>query len=369
MRRLTSAGLIGLTAAGVLLPALPALAADATLTVDASAWSWRRLAPAGLPAAEPSNVPAGDLSVAFDGRPDAAPAKATYLRLALAGLPAGTAPTNLTLVLPVDPATGQDPAAAQVVACRLRSAFVTGEGVDPSVQPLEDCTGAAPGVYDAAKGTMSFLLTTAAVEWLSGTPNTGVVLRPDPAAAAPAVLPFQVNFTGPATVVARLSATSPAIEVPPSAGPVSGPALPPATVLVPGSGDPVLPALAPAPAAVPVAEAPGVLPAPAVAAVPLSALVAAPTVTPVQVRAARRASEAGLAVATLLGVLLLALVGWTLGADAHPMAFARTERRRADRLRRGQLVVAPVARPQASGQVAQRRQGRRPASSAASTVT
>jgi hypothetical protein len=66
-------------------------------------------------------------------------------------------------------------------------------------------------------------------------------------------------------------------------------------------------------------------------------------------------------------VLLLVAVSRAVGDTAGPLAQARAERRRLDRLRRpapGSVVV-----PVPVGQAVQSRQGRRPMSAAASTVT
>lgn len=350
----------GLVPVPLLLTAAPALAAEEQrpLAVDSAAWSWRRVVPAGQPAGEPSNVPAGDLAVAFDGRPDAGPAKATYLRLALGDLPAGTTATALTLVLQLDPAVQQDATTSAVVACPLKAAFLAGEGVDPSTEPAEDCAQARPGSYDATAGTVSFPLTSLAVDWLSGAPNLGVVLRPDPAAALPTVLPFQLVFRGPATVVGRLTA------VLPPAAPVLAPApLPfePGPAPAPVAQLPSLP-LVPAPA--PQAPVPAVVPLPTTAAPVAVPVAAAPVVTVSAVRAASRSSAAGLTTAAALGVLLLLVVSWASGEVADPRAFARAERRRLDRLR-----VAPVVPVVARRQPRQSRQGRKPLASATSTAT
>jgi hypothetical protein len=83
--------------------------------------------------------------------------------------------------------------------------------------------------------------------------------------------------------------------------------------------------------------------------------------------AAVGASVSGLAVALLGGLLLLATAAWSLGDTTGLRAFARTERARRDRLRHGALVV-PASVPAQPVRV-QIRQGRRPLSSAASTLT
>ena len=362
MRRALACGVLLGASAPVLLAVPAALAAEQqrSVGVDASAWSWRRVVPAGQPVGEPSNVPAGGLAVQFDGRPDAAPAKATYLHLALGDLPAGSVASGFTLVLPLDPANTGDATTAPLVACVLAKPFVTGDGVDPASEPTEDCTHGVPGVYDPVGKAVSFPLTNQVSLWLAGQPNNGLVVRPDPAAAVPTVAPFQLTFTGAKTVQGLLSFTAPTIGVNPPADDapppyvpsyVAGPALAPVPGFVPGPTaiQPPVPVAAPA-VVVPVEAAPA----------QGAPVVLAPVV---RSRATARASQAGLAAGTALGLGLLALVGWSLGDAANPRAFARAERRRKDRIARG-AVVLPV--DQAGLQI---RQGRKPLSSAASTVT
>lgn len=347
-------GVALLVSAPVLLAAAPAHAAeDRELVVDAAAWSWRRVVPAGQPVEEPSNVPAGDLAVAYDGRPDAPAAKATYLRLALGDLPAGARPAGLQLVLPLDPSVDQDAGAAPLVACRLTGAFTPGEAVDPAAQPAEDCTGAPRGVYDASAGAVSFVFPTA-----DDVTGLGVVVRPDPAAALPDVLPFQLVFRGPAEVVGRLT-----VQLAPDAPAPLGPEPLPVATVPPAAPVAVLPSMP----LVPAAGAPQ-QPVPEVAPPPAAAPVTAPRVASAgvrlsTVRAAGRASAAGFATAAALGLVLLLLVAWSVGDAAHPRAYARAERRRRDRLRSAVQLPAPVR------QGAQSRQGRKPLSSAASGVT
>ncbi len=357
------------TAALVALPAfaLPLLAPasasaqprDVELFVDQAAWSWRPIVPAAAPEQEPSNVPTGDLAVSYDGRPDAPPAKATYLRLALGDLPRGTTATSLTVALNLDPAVSQDASTAPLVACTLTAAFVPGSGVEPEQMPGEDCTGAPKGTYDAASQTVRFILTDAASAWLSGKANNGFVVRPDPAAALPTVTPFDLTFSGPGTVQALL-----ALELP--VGPVMAPV--PGAVAAPTYTPPVYPApsvfpqLGPQTLQQPVAQAPS-LPVTVVPAVPATVPVAAPQALSVPgFRAPARDSLAGLGVAGALAVLLLLALSWASGQAADPMMLARAERVRRDRLR-----VLPAAAPAA--QARQIRQARRPLSSATSTVT
>lgn len=355
----------GLVAGPVLLCGSPAVAGtEVELVVDASAWSWRRVIPAPLPLSEPSGVPTGALAVAFDGRPGV-PAKATYLRLALSELPTGTALSRLALVVPVDVVASDDPAAAPVVACRLTAAFPTGEGLDPGSMPGEDCTGAPVARYDENAAALVVDLTAAGAAWLAGAANSGVVLRPPPDVSVPDVAPYQLVLGGATSVVGRASVSLPGgasnppapAAVPPSFAPAPAPgvALPP---LLPGG----LPAVG-APAPVP---APGPTAAPAPAAVPDRPGPQAAARRPL---AATGASPSGFAAAVLGGLAMLAAAGWSLGDTTGLPEFARRERARRDRLRHGAIVVpAPAAAVQpVVGR--QTRQGRRPLSSAASTLT
>lgn len=376
MRGRTAAGALGLAALPVVCCAAPALAAtDAprAVTVDTAAWSWRTIVPAGAPATEPSNVPAGDLAISYDGRPDAPPAKATYLHLALGDLPRGTQVTNLLLTVPVDAANQQqDASTAVVVACRLKASFAPATGADPSTMPAEDCSDAVKGVYDAASSSFSFLLTGFAAAWAAGEPNDGVVLRPDPAAAVPTVLPFDVVLKGPAAIRGALSAVLPAVPVqeqpqPPAEQPyVPAPeAAPPPAI----SGGGLVPPPAQAPSTAP---RPQVLPQ-----LPSAPTASGPVLRQAVSRAPFRASAAGFAAAVALGLLLLVLVGWSLGEMTDPRWLARQERRRLDRLVRGAVVIPavlpgaePVRRSRRwTPQPTQSRQGRRPRSTATSTVT
>jgi hypothetical protein len=360
--RCARALLVGGLALGPALVGAPAHAAtDVELVVDASAWSWRRLAPAPVP--EPSNVPPGSLAVAFDGQPGTA-AKATYLRLALGDLPTGTTLSRLVLTVPVDTEASDDPTAAPVVACRLAADFPTGEGVDPATAPEEDCTDAPVAEFDAEASALRVDLSALGRAWLAGAANTGVVLRPPVDVAVPDVLPYQLVLAGPAEVTGLATVELPGpLVAPPPAEPVAPPAFEapvdggvafppvmPGTVLPPGA-----PA-APLPVAVPGAPA---APQP-------QALVPAARPRPL---AATGASVSGLGAAVLGGVLLLLVAGWSLGDTTGLRSFARAERARSDRLRVGALVLpAPVAAAQPRSR-RQTRQGRRPLASAVSTLT
>ena len=348
---------------GLLLASAPALLGapvahadpevQISLPVEAAGWSWRPTLLAG----EPSQVPEGDLAVQFDGRPDAEPAKATYLRLALGAVPVSAQVTRLTLVLPLDPAVDQDGAAGPVVACPLTGPLVEGPGSDPAKQAPADCTRPVPGAFDAVADSFAFDLTALAQRWSAGLPNHGIVVRPDPAAAVPSVLPFQLALRGASAITGRLTALAPTSVVAAPEEPATVAPAPPSVFLSPTTGFASGPLLN-APAALPPAAAPL---APAEVRAEAPPAVAPPAVPVVRTLAPLRASQAGLAAGTCLGLLLLLLVGWSLGDLADPRAFVRAERRRRDRLSRG-LLVRPA-------QPRQRRQGSRPLNSAASTVT
>ena len=248
------------------------------------------------------------------------------------------------------------------MACRLKAPFRPGTGSDPATMPAEDCSESAKAVYDPAAGAFTLLLTGFAADWAAGAPNDGIVLRPDPAAAVPAVLPFSLALKGAAAVTGRL-----ALTLPPAAdsAPVASEVAPPA----PAPGPAVVAApLLPVPVAPP-AAGPQLAPTTAPVAPPV-AEVAAPRQA--ATRAPFRASTAGFAAAGALALLLLGLIGWSMGEMADPRWFARVERRRLDRLVRGAVVVPAetrVAGRRRSAQPTQSRQGRRPRSRATSTVT
>jgi hypothetical protein len=359
----------------VLLPlalcAAPAEAAQVdavSLVVDRSAWTWRHPVPApGLPVEEPSQVPAGDLAVASDGDPGGRPAKATYLRLDLTPLPAAAEVSALSLSLPVDTAAQSVvPDGVRLVACRLLADFTPGEGTDPATAPKEDCAGAPEGRYDAAAGTWSFALATTAQQWaLDRGSNHGVVVRPAPDYALPDGVPFQIVFEGAAQVRAALSFTVPApapdvqAVTPPDATGGTAVAAPPSVPLSAGSaplGDlapPAAPALAAPPAAAPAAAA--VVPAAAARPRPTASATTSP------------GALAALGAAVLLHLLAVARV---VDDTQRPRAFARVERARLDRVRLRAPRATPVVVEQPlPRQVPQPLQGRRPISSATSTVT
>lgn len=355
----------GLVAAPVLLCGSPALASsEVELVVDASAWSWRRIAPAPLAAAQPSGVPTGALAVAFDGQPGTA-AKATYLRLALGDLPVGTTLSRLTLVVPVDVSASDDPTSAPVVACRLAAAFPAGEGLDPAAMPDEDCTDAPVARYDERATALVVDLSRAGAAWLEGAANTGIVLRPPVDVAVPDVLPYQLVLGGATSVVGRATvALPPGAALPPVVPPPTAPE-PPAAVALPPLMTGELPPVGP--------PMPLPAPAPSAAPVPTSAPVASAGPGPQAERerplAATGASPSGFAAAVLGALALLAAAGWALGDSTGLSAFARRERARQDRLRQGAVVVPVLGPAPQPGVGAQTRQGRRPLSSAASTLT
>lgn len=375
MRTVRSLAAIGLVLPSTVLLGGPAAAAAEpeaiSLVVDRSAWSWRSQT-AALPAREPSLVPAGRHAVAWDGQPGVA-AKATYLHLDVPALPAGATVDGLTLALPLDPAADQvDPGGIRLVACRLLADFPAGEAADPATMPEEDCTDAPVGEYDEAAGTWSFPVTGLGRSWLADpAANHGVVVRPAPDYAVPTDLPFQLVFAGASEISARLLTSLPA--APPAAPAEPAERVPPALDLgagfaaPPTGGETVLPPLVTAP--VPQAAGPAPVTAPVTAGPPA----ALPSVPSTQLAAARTSPGAVAVLAGAVAVLLLA-VARVVGNTAGPAAFARAERAGLDRIRlraplaTGALVAAPpvAALP---AQVPQRRQGRRPISSATSTVT
>ena len=361
---------VGVPAAAAAPPSSTAAAEPIGLEIDRSAWSWRRAVPAlGLPAEEPSQVPPGGLAVAADLDPAGNPAKATYLHLDLAAVPATSQVAALTLALPLHPAEDDlDAADVRLVACELKAEFTPGEGLDPATMPEADCTTPAVGAFDPTTRTWAFTLTGPAQGWLQDpTSNHGVVIRPPVGHALPDGRPFQVNFVGPAEIRAELEVSVPAAA--PGTPPVDEPTPPPVHVEQPpvvSGGMPAIPGgslesptLPTPPQSAPVI-APPVASAP-VAAVPPSVRVLAP---------ARSTTGALWSLAALVALLLVG-VARVVGNTAGPAAFASLERQRLDRIRLatpGQVETKLV--PDAPAvHVPQRRQGRSPISSATSTVT
>jgi hypothetical protein len=362
-------GVAALPLAAFPTTAAAAAAAPIVAAVDKSAWSWRQALPAGLPVDEPSRVPEGDLAVASDGDPQGRPSKATYLHLDLSGLRAGSRVEALTVSLPLDPAgQSSDSAAVRLVACRLVAPFTPGEGVDPAVMPEEDCAGAPAGRYDAEAGSWSFGLTTLAAEWAADPlSNHGFVVRPPADYLLPTDLPFQLAFAGPSKVRVELLAELPAVAVPPVPETADrGQAAPPAFVPVEApSFAAISPPVQPSVALPPDVAAP--LTAPTQPALPAAA--AAARATARALPPARTSTGALWSLAAFVGLLLVG-VSRVAGNTAGPYALARLERERLDRLRLQvpAVVSAPLSALQPA-QVPQRRHGRRPMSSATSTVT
>jgi hypothetical protein len=234
---------------GLLLPiALPvpaaapgALAADSTPKVVQSNWYWYHQAYAadgtGLETApEPSGVPKGDLSVAYTGgttSDSTQPSKETYLAFDLSGIDPTASITSFTFTLTLDGAAQLKTAAPALIACAPVRTWSNGEGTSWFDKPTDDCSTAiaAEGKPDATAGTYTFAVPSMAQHWLDV--NTGVAIRP----ALDTKAPFQLNFTGPATVKAKVEylppvsttyAPPPAAVTPPVAsvsaptGPVGG---------------------------------------------------------------------------------------------------------------------------------------------------
>ena len=373
LRRLVTVALVLVPTCAVGAPAASAEAGGGvetvSLLVDRSAWSWRRVLPVGgLPVAEPSQVPAGSLVAAADGDPEGRPAKATYLHLDLAAIATAADVHGLTLTLPVDPSEdGLDAADVRLVACPLKAGFVAGEGLEPGEVPADDCASPAVGRYDDKAKAWTFTLTPYAQRWVEdASSNHGVVVRPPVGHVLPDGKPFQITFAGAARVRAELAVSLPVAPPVVPETPVEEPAAPLAPAVV-------LPALPPmSGGSVPVPQS---VPAPPqtapVVAAPTGAVVPVAPADRSRVLAQARTSPTALwSLAALIGLLLLA-VARVAGNTAGPAAFARLERERLDRIR---LVVPTLVVPDyvpdlLPVSVPQRRHGRRPISSATSTVT
>lgn len=373
---------LGAAALPLLALAAPAAAGTTTseLLVDRSAWSWRKALPGPIPTVEPSGVPAGGLAVAHDGRPDAPPAKAAYLRLDLGDLPQGGRVSDLAVALPLHPGgDSSDSTGVRLVACRLLADFEPGEGVDPAAMPEEDCTDAPAGAYDEAGQQWTFALTDLATAWAADpSSNHGFVVRPAPDHALPADLPFQLDLAGPEAVRAQLTVvvaaqapvggggTVEVVEEPP-------PAVEPTTTELGGWAGGVS---TPAPPMDVTGPVPVTAPAATAAPTPVVGVRALPVLP-----ASEPATGTLWALLAALAVLL-AGVARVASDTAGPVALARLERQWLDRVRlhapvsttaapaatvEPLVVPAPSAEDGAQGEHS--RQGRSPRSAAASIST
>jgi hypothetical protein len=204
---------------GLLLPialtlvvAAPGALADGSLTpkVVQSNWYWYHQAYAAdgtgaeaLP--EPSGVPKGDLAVAYTGgttSDSTQPSKETYLAFDLSAIDPSATVTSFTFTLKLDGPAQAQAAPPVLIACSPVRTWTNGEATTWFDKPVDDCSTAiaAAGKADATAGTYTFAVPSLAQHWL-GDVNTGVAIRQDPTKQK---APFQLNFSGPATVTAKL---------------------------------------------------------------------------------------------------------------------------------------------------------------------
>ncbi|MDP9102325.1 MAG: hypothetical protein M3N21_09300, partial [Actinomycetota bacterium] len=262
--RTTSCALAVVGAASAVLVASPgpAYADSYTPTLDATNWYWasKRLAPAPapVPAApadtpdQASNIPAGDLGVAYTTATD----KVAALMIGLASVPIGATFNDFTLKMHIDGTpTSVTPGSLQ--ACELLDVFTDAPGPSSySSVPTASSATCTNGVWDAGTSSYTFVLTTLANDWAGGTPVSGVLVQP-----ATGTTPFNYAFDKKSIV---MSATYTAPVKAPVTAPVAPAAVPPAApgvVSFPQSQPQVQPAL-PLPAVV-VLPAPAPAPAPA----------------------------------------------------------------------------------------------------------
>ncbi len=230
---------LGLTAAAVLGPALPALAAGSgQAIVKPTAEGWYRVTPAcGLPtgcadlSATPSPYPPDTLHVGVNAGTEEA---RTYLQLDLAKLPAGTKPSGGTLLLPV--ASSDDGTRAPETA-KLQACAVKGEVTDVdgsfATPPEADCEGASvaavfvPAVGEAPAAFTVDLADLTAVWEAGGQPGALALL---PAAETAPPESWHVAFSdrtrtgeGVIPITAALAFVSASLDTTGEAAPVVAP--------------------------------------------------------------------------------------------------------------------------------------------------
>jgi hypothetical protein len=192
-----------------------ALAASGPKVVQSN-WYWYHAADnaagSGLETLpEPSGVPSGDLSVAFTGGSilDATqPSKETYLAFDLSGIDPAATVTSFTFTVTLDGPAQVKSTPPVLIACAPVREWNNGSATPWAQKPIDDCSTAiaATGKFDTKTSSYSFAIPSLAQSWLGGV-NTGVAIRHDPVKQK---APFQLNFTGPATVKSSLAYAAPA---------------------------------------------------------------------------------------------------------------------------------------------------------------
>lgn len=194
----------------VMLLAAPAwAAAGGSVPLARSAWFHTTVAnqvsaPAGLPVAEPTGVPAGDDAVAFTADQTGASSKETVLQFALPHDAASSTITAFTVSMSLDSSPTAPQAAAggsPIDACLPTRGWSTGAAQDSTGQPTVDCSNAVAGVWKGS--TVTFSIARLAQSWVDDT-NLGVALVNNPKNKTQ---PFQAIFAGGKRISATLRYT------------------------------------------------------------------------------------------------------------------------------------------------------------------
>ena len=196
----------------------------------AAAWFWDKqtttvpVVGVGMPAPVPtqlSNVDTDRFAVAYQGGKEttpngdiAAPEKELYIQWDIFDLvEAGSTIDSFVITLPLDPGgetndvyePGKKP---DLIACKPLGGFGSGYGDAFISKPLDDCSEAVFGAYDAAKKAYVFDLTTYAQDWVDQD-NFGIAIRP----RTDETIPYQLQFKGSQDLLANFSFTPPPVIV------------------------------------------------------------------------------------------------------------------------------------------------------------
>jgi hypothetical protein len=226
MHLLMRGALMGAAAAALpVVTAVPAQAAPLDHTVHHAKpavlqanWYWAKSTDAadsatvGTPLqgeSEPSNVPAGDLSVSYVNGTN----KESYVAFDQNLLSSVSRVRAFRVTLFLDQSSPQLDTPVQppaLRACLPVRTWSSGAGDDIAQKPADNCAHAAKGRYDAKAQSYTFLIPRFAQDWVDDV-NTGVAITYDPAAAT---TPFQVNFRGSKSVKAAMTFVPAVIDKP-----------------------------------------------------------------------------------------------------------------------------------------------------------
>lgn len=313
----------------------PGTAAVAGTAVQASPpllqsnWYFHRMvsdAPvAGLPDAEPSNVPVGDLPVASrDG--NGTPSKLSIIAFDLPKSATGGSVSTFDVSMTVDSnATNVIPSDLKLSAELALRNWSNGKGGEQDTvnAPPADAASAVPGTMSSDGKTVVFHVAGIAQDWLDDA-NFGLELLPAKGYATP----FQISFLGGKAVRASASFTpgsAPVAAAPPAGSSTTGTGASAPTSL---SGTPSLGL----PPGGPTVNVPTALTAPVAAPAAGASVpqVAAPTAaTAAAIRPLQRISAAPTAGVLAVGVAalaLLVLLSLTLGGEPPAAAARRSSR-------------------------------------------